>query len=101
MFNYGSCLSDRSACSVQSQKLKLVTYNMHGFSQGYSTVRDLISEVAPKVFFIQEHWLTPANMSKFQFMFCDYLTFGSSAMSSSVETGIFARSTIWRSRYND
>jgi len=27
-------------------------------------------------------------MSKFQFMFCDYLTFGSSAMSSSVETGI-------------
>jgi len=78
--NYGSCLSDRSASSVQSQKLKLVTYNMHGFFQRYSTVRNLISEVAPKVCVIQKHWLTPANI-KFQFMFCDYLTFGSSAMS--------------------
>ena len=51
MSNYGSCLSDRSASSAQSQKLKLVTYNMHGFSQGYSTVRDLISDIAPEVFF--------------------------------------------------
>jgi len=77
-----------SSCCTQSQKLNLVTYNMHGFSQGYLTIRDLIQDVSPDIFLVQEHWLTPVNMSKFQFMFSDYLTFGSSAMSSSVETGI-------------
>jgi len=72
-----------SDCSSQSQNLNLVTYNMHGFSQGYLMIRDLINDVSPDIFFIQEHWLTPANMSKLQFMFSDYFTFGSSEMSSS------------------
>ena len=75
-------------CPLLPQRLNLVTYNMHGFSQGYLTIRDLISDLSPDIFFIQEHWLTPANMSKFQFTFPSYLTFGSSAMCKSVESGI-------------
>jgi len=70
----------------QQRSLTVVSYNMHGFSQGFSTVRDL-SASAIDVFLLQEHWLTPSNLNKFD-IFTEYFTFGSSAMTSSVETGI-------------
>ena len=37
---------------------------------------------------LQEHWLTPANLSKLDDGFPQYLCFGTSAMSSTVESGI-------------
>ena len=37
---------------------------------------------------LQEHWLTPANLSKFHEEFPQYMCFGSSAMRTSVESGI-------------
>ena len=37
---------------------------------------------------LQEHWLTPANLSKLDDDFPQYLCFGTSAMSSTVESGI-------------
>ena len=39
-------------------------------------------------FFLQEHWLTPANLCKFEEYFPQYSCFGSSAMTSCVENGI-------------
>ena len=60
---------------------------MHGFSQGLSSVRDLAISTAPDVFLLQEHWLTPSNLHKFS-IFKDYFSFGCSAMSSTVESGI-------------
>jgi len=44
----------------------IVSYNMHGFNQGHHTVRDLSHSLAPDVLLLQEHWLTPANMSRFE-----------------------------------
>ena len=42
--------------------LTIISFNLHGFNQGSSTVRDLITLYAPDVILIQEHWLTPANL---------------------------------------
>jgi len=61
---------------------------VHGYNQGSHTVRDLILSRKPAAFLIQEHWLTPANLSKFEFNYPQYMCFGSSAMSSDVESGV-------------
>ena len=61
---------------------------MHGFNQGRQVVEDLINHTRPDVFLLQEHWLTPANLNKFDKYFGDYFTFGSSAMVDSVGAGI-------------
>jgi hypothetical protein len=61
---------------------------MHGYNQGSQTVRDLMLANKPAVFMLQEHWLTPSNLNKFEENFPSYMCFGSSAMSSQVESGI-------------
>ena len=72
---------------------KLVSFNMHGFNQGWHVINDLIKDITPDVFLLQEHWLTPANLNKFDEQFGDhYFCFGGSAMSIAVESGpIFGR----------
>jgi len=50
-------------------------------------VRDLILSDTPHVFMLQETWLTPANLGKFDKLFPNYFSFGCSAMNSCVETG--------------
>jgi hypothetical protein len=67
--------------------LTVISYNMHGFNQGFSTVTDLIASHAPDIFLLQEHWLTPDNLNKFDKLFTQYFSFGSSAMASCVEAG--------------
>ena len=76
--------------SLQSpaKKLHIFSYNMHGFNQGSHTVRDIVFQLKPDIFMIQEHWLTPANLSKLNDNFPQYLCFGTSAMGSSVESGV-------------
>ena len=61
---------------------------MHGFNQGSHTVRDLVLSRQPDIFLLQEHWLTPANLDKLQELSPQYLCFCSSAMRSTVESGI-------------
>ena len=78
--------SDLSSSDVAS--LSVVSYNMHGFNQGSHTVRDLINESRPDIFLLQEHWLTPANLGRFDVEFPGYVCFGSSAMRSCVESGV-------------
>ena len=56
---------------------------MHGFNQGCASINDLIDTYSPDVIWLQEHWLTPANLTKFQ-LASDYFMFGSSAMSKTV-----------------
>ena len=48
------------------RQIKVVSYNMHGFNQGYTAMDELINNVNPDVFLCQEHWLTPANLHKFE-----------------------------------
>ena len=73
--------------TVHDVHLKMITYNMHGFNQGYNTIAELIKVDSPDVMLLQEHWLTPANLSKFD-IFTDYFSFGCSALSESVASGI-------------
>ena len=56
--------------------------------EGSHTVRDLMWYNKPDVFLLHEHWLTPASLSKFENKFPQYLCFGSSAMSSCIDSGI-------------
>jgi len=72
----------------ESVNLSIVSYNMHGFNQGYHTVRDLALSTNPDIFLLQEHWLTPANLSKFEDNFPQYICYGASAMATCVETGV-------------
>jgi len=77
------------AATVNLQNsISIVSYNMHGFFQGRPAVENIITNVSPDVIVLQEHWLTPSNLNKFDDCFPDYFTFGSSAMSKTVETGV-------------
>jgi exonuclease III len=75
------------ASLLNTVQLKTVSFNMHGFNQGFNTVRHLIDSISPDVFMLQEHWLTPANLNKFDDYFPEYFPFGSSAMENSVGLG--------------
>ena len=79
--------SDTTVSSVTSD-LSIVSYNMHGYNQGSHSVRDLILSAKPDVFLLQEHWLTPCNLHKFEDDFPQYLCFASSAMRKCIETGV-------------
>lgn len=74
-------------CSDISCDLSLVSFNLHGFNQGSIALPDLIDRYSPDIFLVQEHWLTPANLSFFD-RFSDYFSFGTSAMASAVESGM-------------
>ena len=45
---------------------------MHGFNQGRSAIQELIANESVDLFLLQEHWLTPANMYKFDDEFQDF-----------------------------
>jgi len=72
------------------QPLRLVSYNMHGFHQGFPALQDLLehNSTVPDIILVQEHWLTPANLHKFDDFFPDYFSFGCSAMTNRVQSGI-------------
>ena len=69
--------------------MSIVSYNLHGFNQGFTTIRDPILSKSPNVFLIQEHWLIPDNLSKLNRDFDGYFAFGSSAMSNMINCGVW------------
>ena len=69
------------------KELKIVSYNMHGFNQGHVAMDELVNTVNPDIFMCQEHWLTPANLCKFNDHFLNYFTFGCSAMTDRIQSG--------------
>ena len=46
-----------------SSQLLLLSFNMHGYNQGVTTVSDLVESRSPDLIMLQEHWLTPANLT--------------------------------------
>ena len=60
---------------------------MHGFNQGSSTVRDLITLYAQDVILIQKHGLTPANLYHLE-SFDGYFSYSSSAMAHATGAGV-------------
>ena len=67
--------------------LRVMSFNMHGFNQRLLALISLISNFELGIILLQEHWLTPANLSKFNELSANYFSFGGSAMSSAVESG--------------
>jgi len=54
--------------------------------QGFSVLEDFMKGIdKPGVFLLQEHWLTPANLNRFDQYFPGYFSFGCSAMTNCVE----------------
>ena len=80
--------SMKSAGNTDIQNLKLVSYNMHGFYQGISVVDELIKSSSPDILLLQEHWLTPDNLYVLDKYFAKYFSFGCSAMSTRIESGM-------------
>ena len=68
--------------------LNLVSYNLHGFNQGCNMVRDLSFRCDVSIFLLQEHWLTPDNLCKFDSYFPQFMCVGSSAMQDVVSSGV-------------
>lgn len=69
-------------------ELFIVSYNMHGYNQGIESVKDLInSSQSPDIILLQEHWLTPANLYRFNEDISTHFAFGKSAMSDRVTLG--------------
>ena len=69
-------------------ELHIVTYNMHGFNQGIELITDLVcSNCSPDIILLQEHWLTPANLSVFGDKITTHYAFGCSAMSDQITRG--------------
>jgi exonuclease III len=73
---------------TRQHTLSIVSFNMHGFNQGFPTIRDLCLSNDVDLLLLQEHWLTPANFSKLEQHFPNYFCFGSSAMAKCVESGL-------------
>jgi exonuclease III len=74
--------------AARTERLQIVSFNLHGFNQGQAAIDEIVRTTHPEIFLFQEHWLTPDNLNKFDLTFANYFTFGSSAMSKSVESGI-------------
>lgn len=75
---------------MDSNALSIVTFNMHGFNQGHSTLDHLssISELNVDIILLQEHWLTPDNLHKIKHFSSRYTAFGISAMENDVSHGV-------------
>ena len=67
--------------------IKVVSYNLHGFNQGKPGIEDLISTHKPDIILVQEHWLTPTNLDKFD-CFLSYNAYGCSAMNDKLASGM-------------
>ena len=73
---------------TRSIDIRLLSFNMHGFYQGLPVLEDLINTENPVIILLQEHWLTPDNLIKFQQHFVDYFPYGSSAMLGCLQSGM-------------
>ena len=58
-------LINKDNCDSPSGYLSVVSLSMHGSNQGFSTIRELTLSQSPDICLIQEHWLTPDNLLKF------------------------------------
>jgi hypothetical protein len=80
------------ASSISSLgNFSIVTFNMHGYNQGFDAVNEIICTYEPSCILLQEHWLTPAVLHKLD-VFSDYFAIGTSAMCDAVESSaVFGR----------
>jgi exonuclease III len=69
--------------------ISIISYNLHGFNQGSNLLQSLCSaDDSPDLVFVQEHWLTPANLYKIKQFSKNYNGYGISAMDKVISDGI-------------
>jgi exonuclease III len=73
--------------NVNKSDLVIISLNMHGYNQGVVTIKELIGHGFPDLLMLQEHWLTPTNLVRFDEFLPGYFKFGSSAMENRVAMG--------------
>jgi len=67
--------------------LYIVSYNIRGFNQGIEVVNDLVNSDPPDIILLQEHWLTPVNLSLIVEKIQSHYSFRKSAMSDRLTQG--------------
>ena len=72
-----------------SGSLGIVTYNAHGLNTGRSYLIDLCNDPSIFIIAIQEHWLTPFNLSILNNVHPDFMGHGISGMSDRMSSGVF------------
>ena len=78
----------KTATTSRNSNLKIISFNLQGFNHGFAAIiSELIDTYKPEVLLLQEHWLTPANLSKSD-IFSAHFSFGCSAMSDCVASGV-------------
>ena len=71
---------------LEIHEIKCISYNMHGFNQGCSLLKNLC--VDSDCICIQEHWLSPANLYKLENFSKNFFFFGKSAMESVIMNSV-------------
>src|SRR5690349_2343296 len=71
-----------------NDSVQVVSYNMHGFNQGITMLKSLCSKYRSKFIFLQEHWLTPDQLSNFNCFNDNYMFYSYSSMSNILNNGI-------------
>ena len=71
--------------AINLNSISTVTFNMHGFNQGFAYIKDICDNQTHDIIFIQEHWLQPSTLHKIININNKYVGFGKSAMQSELE----------------
>jgi len=91
--NWSIGISENWSTSYDS---RIISYNMHDWNQGKSLLSELYETNFAKLSFVQEHWLTPANMVSKLYFSDKYNVFGISSMERAVSLTIYSeREASW------
>jgi exonuclease III len=66
--------------------VKFVTYNLHGFNQGYPYLCDLLH--GNDIVCVQEHWLSRPDLPKLTAINSDFVVYSSTAMDDVLNRGL-------------
>ena len=81
-------LNQNLMSDLNNFKLRLCTYNMHGYNNGLSMVKQLCQNF--DIILLQEHWLSKATLYKLDCIDSNFSAFGLSSMELKLAEGFLA-----------
>jgi len=54
-------INNSGSSEPSKERLVIISYNLHGFNQGFTGLQNLIQTLCPDVIMLQEHWLSADN----------------------------------------
>jgi len=73
---------------MMGSKVNVVCYNMHGFSNGVDTLKELCLQA--DITALEEHWLAPFNLDKLSHFDHSFQGYGWSAMTEKINSGFLS-----------